>query len=162
MRPTKDAEMLRQKLIGVWDVELERTMSDGNKVNGTGIFLAKETALGHAVFAEYALSIPGSEDYMEGELWWFDPVKKEVHVHCVTSREDARTYTGRWTSENTLQMEWEGEQEGIEASSSFTFTWTSPNKILARVTGTHGGEKGPRSVITMTRKTEIEPVRSTV
>jgi hypothetical protein len=105
MDSSKEIEQLKRRLIGLWDIELTQTMPTGQKSNGTGILLAKETALGHAVFAELALSIQGSGPYEEAQFWWVNGRNKKIHLFCVTSLEEGRDQEGKWKNDNTLVLE---------------------------------------------------------
>ncbi|MDD1677660.1 MAG: hypothetical protein LUO93_00565 [Methanomicrobiales archaeon] len=155
MESSKEIERLKRKLIGLWDVELTRTKLGGPKVTGMGILLAKETAQGHAIFAEFGLSIPDTDPYEEGEFWWVDNQDNKVHLFCVNSREEGREQTGRWKDENTLVLEWNGIQEGKQISATFTFTWVSSDEIHVLRVDRVQGEKGPVSIFTLKRQKEM-------
>jgi hypothetical protein len=155
MEPSKEIEQLKRKLVGLWDVELTRTMPGGQKVTGTGILLAKEAALGHAIGAEYALSIPGADPYEEAEFWWFDRQDNKFHLFCVNSREESRDQVGTWKNANTLVLEWSGVKEEKESSFVLTFTWISPDEIHVLKVDTVQGAKGPVSVFNFRRQKEM-------
>ncbi len=154
MEPSQEIARLKQRVVGLWDVELTRTMPDGEKVSGKGILLATETALGHAIRAEFGLTLPG-EDYEEAEFWWFDHRDNQVHLFCVTSREEARDQRGFWKDANTLALEWKGVMKGTEYAILNTFTWVSPNEIHVLRVDSIGTKKGPISVFNLRRQTEM-------
>jgi hypothetical protein len=158
MDTSTQIEQLKRKLVGLWDVELSRTMPDRRKVTGTGILLAKETAMGHAISAEYGLTVPGAEPYEEAEFWWFDRQNKKFHLFCVNSREESRDQAGTWKNEDTLVLEWKGEREGEDSSFVLTFTWISLDEIHVLKVDTVQGRKGPVSVFKLRRKKEIASV----
>jgi hypothetical protein len=155
MEPSKETESLKQKLIGLWDVEMKQIMPDGKKITGGGIFLAKDTALGHAISAEFALTVPGKDPYQDAELWWVDNSEKKVHFFSVSSRGEARDQAGRWKDENTLALIWKGLQEGKEISSTYNFTWVSPDEIHVLLVDTKESEKGAASVFNLKRQKEM-------
>jgi hypothetical protein len=155
MEPSKEIELLKQKLIGLWDVEMKQTMPDGKKVMGTGIFLAKDTALEHAISAELALTVPGMDPYQDAELWGVDGLEKKVHFFRVTSQGEVRDQVGGWKDPNTLALGWKGLQEGKEISTTYTFTWVSPDEIHVLRVDTAGDRKGPASVFNLKRQKEM-------
>jgi hypothetical protein len=155
MEPSKEIEQLKRKLVGLWDFELTRTMPNSQKVTGTGILLAKEAALGHAIGAEYALTIPGADPYEESEFWWFDRLENTFHLFCINSREESRDQVGNWKNANTLVLEWKGMKDGKESSFVLTFTWVSADVIHALKVDMVQGKKGPVSVFNLRRQKEM-------
>lgn len=120
-------ETLLKQLVGEWQVGIAMKTAPDKAVAGCGEMTATETDIG--INSEINTQIEGYEDYYENDLWSYDPVKNQAHLFMLNSDGENMDFTGNWTDEATLELEWHGTFEDQEQQKIIRAKWITKDQF---------------------------------
>lgn len=138
MEPSVGAIRRIDRLVGLWGIVMTMQNLDGGTFTMSGKFEAKAISLGKGVHSVLRVDLPGQGPYEENVLWSFDDKSKKIRQLNITS--DGRTLynVGRWTDDNTIELEWmEGQEEA--ATEHIKISMVSPDEVRGHIIVGVGG-----------------------
>lgn len=95
---------------------------------------------GFGIQTQEAADFPEGRLYEAVNLFGFESGRKIMHLYTINSRGDVRDRTGRWTSPNTLELQYEGVQSGQPLVEKRVLTIKSPQEYHFTSRTTLGGK----------------------
>ncbi len=131
-----------QRWVGRWAVDYTLKLADGTEHPGTMAVEAAPMAKGQGVLMEAVGEVAALGPWEAHALWGFDAEGQEVHWFAVSSMGEVHDHAGRWTDEDTFELEWRGVEEGQEAVERTTFRWASRDEVAMETVVNVGGTLG--------------------
>ena len=138
-----DQVMSVKKLVGDWKLNIRITMPDGSILNGSGKAQGRLIAMGQGVHIILKATIPGLGDIEEHDLVGFNASgDQRIHFFSLISTGTTHDHVGAWRDDKTMEVRWEGIEDGKEVIETDVFTWISPGELHIRQEETVEGQTG--------------------
>jgi len=134
--------------LGDWDVEGTVTFG-GNAMKAKGRWAFRKAAGGWGLKATMKVNLEGMGSYEEDDLVGFDKESGRLHVFTLTNTAAVHDHLATWSDRNTLNLEYDGLQDGKKLREEATIRFSRPNELTMSEVDTVDGQVASTMEVTL-------------